>query len=710
MDETLARVATALLLDYASVYYINIITGQYHSYSVNQGYQKLDLQLSGEDFFSDLARDIQQVVWDEDRPLIIEGLKRESLMEKLKTANTLSFVYRLIIDGKPVYHTLRILRDLSGEEGTLILGVLNVDEQVRREKAVKTYNDIANSLADRYTTIYYVDTATDHYMEYSSTNDYRDLAIPTEGLDFFTESRNNITRVVHPEDQEKVLFALQKDTMMEKTLNEKRFTLEYRLIMNSQSHYVRLIAVRSRNQDHLIVALDMIDAEIKQQEDLRAISERSIIFSQIAESLASQYGMIYYIDAETDEYVEFSSTDDYKDLNIAPIGSDFFGTSQRNISMIVAPNDRQRVFNALNKKTMLAALHEKGTFTMTYQLQLKRGGSYTRMAVFWANDRKHLIMPIMNIDNEIQRENVLKKMIEENTVFSQIAESLANQYDTIYYVDMLTDHYVEFASTDVYKSLEVQPSGDDFFAESLKNMNRVIFPDDRDEFMRILNKNTLIQSLHNKHNLTHTYRLMLNNDIVYARMSIIWATDNKHLIIGVMNIDQEVRREKEVQEKLVAANEKAYRDALTGVKNKAAFTEYIEQLQEGLDTNSITAFACLVCDVNCLKEVNDSMGHIEGDAYIKGACLLICRSWSHSPVFRIGGDEFCVIIQGDDYINRERLFVAMRESIEQNRQMGKVTIASGISDFLPSSDTKVMEVFNRADTLMYENKALMKGI
>ena len=495
MSDVIARVATALLMDYASVYYININTGNYHCYSVNQGYQQLDLQSMGEDFFSDMLRDVQTVVYAEDREMVRAMLTRESLLTRLQEESAVSINYRLVIEGKPVYHRMRILRDISGETGTLILGVLNVDREVRKEHATKTYNDIANTLAARYATIYYVDLKTDHYVEYSSSNDYKDLEILPEGDDFFVESRRNILRVIHPEDQEKVISALYKETMLSRVAEGKRFILEYRLMINQTAHHVRLAAVLSNNGDHLIIALDNIDAEVKQQEELKAVSERSLIFSQIAESLASQYGMIYYIDAETDEYVEFTSTTDYKDLNISPVGSNFFGVSQRNVSMIIHPADRERVFDALNKKHMLEVLREKGSFTITYQLLLKRGGSYTRMTVFWANDRKHLIMAIMNIDNEMERENALKKMLEENAVFSQIAESLANQYDTIYYVDMLSDHYMEFSSTDVYKSLEVQPAGDDFFAASLRNVDRVIYPEDREAFHRLLNKNTLIQTL-----------------------------------------------------------------------------------------------------------------------------------------------------------------------------------------------------------------------
>ena len=703
----ISKVATALLIDYTSVYYIDLDTGYYEAYSTNQGYQNLSLAASGDDFFADCARDIVTVVYQDDQELVSRNLTREGL-RNIKNGDAVSFIYRLLIDGEPIYHTMRLIHDASDEDDCLILGVINVDNSIRVEKATSIYNSIAKTLADRYATIYYVELSNDHYTEYSSSNDYKDLDILPEGDDFFNVSAGNIKKFLHPDDQKKVLDVFEKEHFIALTENGKMYQIEYRLIMNGVAHYVRLKAMRSETEEQLIVAIENIDDEIKKDEAIKEISEKNIIFSHIAESLADQYGMIYYVDSETNAYVEFNSANEYKNFEISPQGNDFFGTSQRNVCVIIHPSDRERVFDALNKQNMLKALNENGKFTITYQLLLAEGASYTRMTAFWANDKKHIIIAIMSIDNEIQKENAIKKMVAENAVFSQIAESLANQYDTIYYVDMFTDNYLEFSSTDVYKSLDVRPSGDDFFKESKYNIGRVIYPEDRDSVFRVLDKTSLMQLLSKSHSVMHTYRLIIGSGIMYARMSIIWANDNKHIIVGVMNIDDEVRREQEVQRQLYIANEKAYRDDLTGVKNKGAFTEYEEKLQEQIDNGSILDFAILVCDVNGLKEVNDRHGHIEGDAYIRNASELICNIWLHSPVFRIGGDEFAVIIQGSDYIEREEKFEKMRSVVLDNHKKGNVVVATGMSSFDRVLDMGVSDVFERADSLMYENKKALK--
>ena len=708
MNNAMMRAAMTFLADYTCVYDVDLKTERYECFNVHPGGLGLSLSTSGEAFFSSCQRDICDVVVEEDRQMLSAALERDALMQKLSDGNEVSYTYRLEVNGKPVYHCMHILHDTDGGEDRLIIGVRNIDESVRMEQATRTYNDIAMHLANRYATIYYVDLSTNYYVEYSSSDDYKDLNVPPEGADFFIASRENARRFIHPEDAPRVVSFLEKENLMRSTSLGKTFQTEYRLIMNGEAHNVRLRAEQTRQRDHLIIALENIDREVRHQQELKEVSERSLIFTHIAESLANQYGMIYYIDAETDEYIEFTSASAYKELNINPVGTDFFGTSQRNVGMIVHPSDRERVFAALDKKTMLAALREKGSFSTTYQLLLAEGSSYTRMTVFWANDQKHLIMGVMNIDNEIQRENVMKKMMAENAIFSQIAESLANQYDTIYYVDMLNDHYLEFSSTDVYKSLEVRPSGDDFFAEALANIDRVIYPDDREGIQRILNKAGMIQMLQGKHMLTHTYRLMIGESVMYARLSIIWATDNKHMIVGVMNIDKEMRREEEVQKQLHVANEKAYRDELTGVKNKAAYKELEALLDSRISENKAGDFSVVVCDVNGLKLINDRQGHIEGDAYIKSACMLICHIWTHSPVFRIGGDEFAVVLQDEDHAQRDALLETLKSRVLENQKIGGVVVAAGMADYEPDRDTSVASVFERADSRMYENKSALK--
>ena len=112
--------------------------------------------------------------------------------------------------------------------------------------------------------------------------------------------------------------------------------------------------------------------------------------------------------------------------------------------------------------------------------------------------------------------------------------------------------------------------------------------------------------------------------------------------------------------------------------------------------------------MNNLKKTNDKYGHETGDALICEAAKLICTTFTHSPVYRIGGDEFAVILLGADFFDREKIFAKFQKTASHNRKENKAVVASGFADFVFGADKNVAAVFDRADDFMYENKKKLK--
>lgn len=161
-------------------------------------------------------------------------------------------------------------------------------------------------------------------------------------------------------------------------------------------------------------------------------------------------------------------------------------------------------------------------------------------------------------------------------------------------------------------------------------------------------------------------------------------------------------------------NKRAYVDALTSVRNKGAYSSYIDDLQTRLDdANGEVAFAIGVFDCDSLKMINDRYGHEKGDAYLRTACRLICRVFQHSPVFRIGGDEFSVVLQNDDLRNKDDLVQQFSNGMAEisasaENEWEQVHVSMGIAVYDVQSDRNVNDVLRRADELMYENKRIRK--
>jgi diguanylate cyclase (GGDEF)-like protein len=160
----------------------------------------------------------------------------------------------------------------------------------------------------------------------------------------------------------------------------------------------------------------------------------------------------------------------------------------------------------------------------------------------------------------------------------------------------------------------------------------------------------------------------------------------------------------------------AYRDALTGVKNKAAFVISSHKLDDTIRLSKPEApaeFAIVMMDCNDLKGINDRLGHDKGDIYLRTGCMFVCKIFAHSPVFRLGGDEFAAILQKDDYLRRDELMERFHIRAEEVNAQAEnpwenVRIAIGMAVYDPAQDKDADSVLRRADELMYEDKRRTK--
>lgn len=161
-------------------------------------------------------------------------------------------------------------------------------------------------------------------------------------------------------------------------------------------------------------------------------------------------------------------------------------------------------------------------------------------------------------------------------------------------------------------------------------------------------------------------------------------------------------------QKIAKANEKAYTDALTGVKNRYAYIEALGDIERGLEDGTLEEYGIIVFDMIGLRNINSDKGHEAGDEYIKKGCDIICKSFKHSTVYRIGGDEFVAILNGIDYEHRIRLEKQFREMIDDNCKEDDIVIASGMAVYESASDENCNDVFKRADRRMNERKKALE--
>lgn len=159
----------------------------------------------------------------------------------------------------------------------------------------------------------------------------------------------------------------------------------------------------------------------------------------------------------------------------------------------------------------------------------------------------------------------------------------------------------------------------------------------------------------------------------------------------------------------------AYSDGLTGLGNRTAYMEQLEAYESVDTANEPMQLGIVYFDVNNLKKVNDKQGHEVGDQLIQAAADIIKESFGlYGKSYRIGGDEFCVLMTGDslcsDYEKGQAAFVkAIQEKNNSHKYDFDIQIAHGFAVCEELTNHKIDEAVALADSRMYEDKMKLKS-
>jgi len=156
-----------------------------------------------------------------------------------------------------------------------------------------------------------------------------------------------------------------------------------------------------------------------------------------------------------------------------------------------------------------------------------------------------------------------------------------------------------------------------------------------------------------------------------------------------------------------AMEQLAVTDELTGLSNRRGFLLAAERLADQA-TKTAKTFTVMFVDLNGLKEINDNLGHQEGDEAICDAATILRSTFRENDVIgRLGGDEFCILLT-DDKQETESPTTRLEAMTDiHNLQSGrpfKVSMSVGIAVFDPSAPQPIEDLIEQADKQMYEQK------
>ena len=180
------------------------------------------------------------------------------------------------------------------------------------------------------------------------------------------------------------------------------------------------------------------------------------------------------------------------------------------------------------------------------------------------------------------------------------------------------------------------------------------------------------------------------------------------LVTGIVWTNYEYKQMKKMESR-------AYRDTLTGLQNRTAFYEQMGELTRMIEAGKAD-FSTLMIDVNYLKKMNDTYGHEQGNLYLQGAADLIRKCFGDENLYRIGGDEFAILLVGkaqegiEDRIKAFKDEMARLREDESLKPWEKVSAAVGLARYVRGEFDVADAVLRQADEYMYADKVAMKAV
>ncbi|MCR5580311.1 MAG: GGDEF domain-containing protein [Pseudobutyrivibrio sp.] len=448
-----------------------------------------------------------------------------------------------------------------------------------------------------------------------------------------------------------------------------------------------------------IIILSVID---KQAE------EELLSYNYLARALSEDYINLYYVNMKTGDFTEYNPNVIKGDVAVERKGEKFFENMRYDAMKYVVDEDRDLVISSLSPENMKARLAESGIYSFNYRLLLGGEPTYVSLKVVSAgDDSDYVILGVNNIDRQMKQREEIERIKKDQVTYKRLM-ALSGDFICIYTVDPETEHYVRYVDSNNYSALSFANEGDNFFTAGKSDAERVVVKDDLQEFRNFFTKENVMNHINESGLYVLKYRVQFQESQLHVclKATMVEEDDGPKILVGIIDIEDQYELENQYTAMLMASEEKAMRDQLTGVKNKRAYVDAEEYINVRIKTGMVQEFAVVICDLNGLKDINDNLGHQEGDEYIRQGCAIICKAFAHSPVYRIGGDEFAVIAQGDDYDSLEECIGKINAKNRENKKKGRVTMAVGKALF--EGDSFVSDVFERADSDMYKNKKRMK--
>ncbi|MCR5090437.1 MAG: EAL domain-containing protein [Oscillospiraceae bacterium] len=255
-------------------------------------------------------------------------------------------------------------------------------------------------------------------------------------------------------------------------------------------------------------------------------------YADIARALATDYYNIYYVDLNTENFIEYTSPAGEDELAYERHGKDFFEECRLAAGRIYE-EDRSAFFARFTRENIIRRLDEQGVFTLEYRLMDTGSPIDVRMKIVRTQPGgNYIVIGISLVETRLKEQEEAERLLQERLSYGRIARS--QRYLLLYCVDPQTETYFRFGDTETAACPEPVHE-DSFFGKVVESDLLSVCPEDRETFRRSFTKEHVMSAIQSDGIFGILYRMRLDGETVpvLLRAAYFEEGDGTRLIVGV---------------------------------------------------------------------------------------------------------------------------------------------------------------------------------
>ncbi len=218
------------------------------------------------------------------------------------------------------------------------------------------------------------------------------------------------------------------------------------------------------------------------------------MLEKMMHAFLTEYLAVVFVDLETHRYQYYSRSaelaDDLQE-------GDFFERFAEDALQYAVREDREKLAQGLARETLLQKIDSREKHLLEFRLSGSDGPVWHEIRLISGEagpQGQYAVLGVRDIDDEKRKADELARTEREKEKLNQIANALAGIFDSLYYINLEDNSFIEFSSTDQYKKIRTMDSGDNFFLVAKPLLSRFIHREDTASIVCLYDKAEMLKA------------------------------------------------------------------------------------------------------------------------------------------------------------------------------------------------------------------------